>query len=381
YLQYCSVSTIPSYYDTDLRFKDGHDQFGFGRTPPQNSSANSTFQLASKWLHECLEKHDICSQSNGGVNPRPARLIDIGTDSDNQNIRVCDVHTLIPPYFTLSYCWGGKEFLKSDSKTLNRWKENIPWELVPKTFQDAVIITRRLGYRYLWIDSLCILQDSNDDWQIESSKMASIYEHGVLNIFAALAPNADYGCFHDHRAEVQEEPPLPLYQRGWAFQERYLSPRALYYRHFEVYWRCRVATHCECGSFSAGIDEEQHDKFRFLRLETDEIPHPEDTSADTGWANVIRLPFGPWEKVVQAYSRCQLSYISDKLPAVSGLAKRFRQQEFGAYFAGIWESQLPRGLLWHGDDQPNKRRPDLARGSDSYRAPSWSWASVNGAVD
>ncbi|XTI92916.1 HET-domain-containing protein, partial [Cenococcum geophilum] len=127
----------------------------------------------------------------------PARLIDIGTDLENQEIKLIEVGTAMPEYFTLSYCWGGKGFLKSDSKTLGRWKKNIPWMNLPKTFKDAVAITRRLGYRYLWIDSLCTVQDGVHDWQVESSKMAEVYENGVLNISAALGPDAEYGCFHD----------------------------------------------------------------------------------------------------------------------------------------------------------------------------------------
>ena len=80
-------------------------------------------------------------------------------------------------------------------ENLTRRIESINMTDIPKTFQDAVLITRKLGYRYLWIDSLCIIQDSASDWQIESVKMADIYFNAVVNISADASPRSDSGIF------------------------------------------------------------------------------------------------------------------------------------------------------------------------------------------
>jgi hypothetical protein len=157
---------------------------------------------------------------------------------------------------------------------------------LPKTFRDAVAVTRALNIRYIWIDSLCIIQDDLQDWEQEAAKMASIYEGSFLTIAAVDSPNSNGGLFLNSippPAQFNFTPRVvssgsaislkaqstaffrqllqpqsnadklhlcnaPLYQRGWVFQELMLSPRSLHFREHQMYWRCHSALRSEDGT-------------------------------------------------------------------------------------------------------------------------------------
>jgi hypothetical protein len=101
----------------------------------------------------------------------------------------------VAPYACLSHCWGKSPLLKTTATTLNEFQTRIPWENLPATFQDAIHFTHQLGVKYIWIDSLCIIQDSIEDWRHEGSVMANIYESSFLTLAATKAPNSKSGCF------------------------------------------------------------------------------------------------------------------------------------------------------------------------------------------
>ncbi|KAF2811222.1 heterokaryon incompatibility, partial [Mytilinidion resinicola] len=105
-------------------------------------------------------------------------------------------------YVALSHYWGNTHTFITTSTNLAKTYEGIPWLELPKTFQDAVIINRRLGIRYLWIDSLCILQDSESDWHFESARMGEIYTNSYITSAASLAPNGGTGIFHSRSGET-----------------------------------------------------------------------------------------------------------------------------------------------------------------------------------
>jgi hypothetical protein len=105
-------------------------------------------------------------------------------------------------YICLSHCWGKEnQPLKCTTANLNEWKSRIDWDLLPQTFQDAIDFVRRLGQRYLWIDSLCILQDDRDDWDEQSVKMAEIYENSYLTLAASWASDCTGGLYHKDSPE------------------------------------------------------------------------------------------------------------------------------------------------------------------------------------
>ena len=284
-------------------------------------------------------------------------------------------------------------------------KVSIPFMSPPRTFQDAVIITRKLGIRYLWIDSLCILQDSRDDWEKESMVMGQVYVSGYVNIAARGAINAISGCFvtrepetpacrltyespdkcvtgsmyiRDPSYQLERLRDAPLDKRGWVLRERLLSPIIVHYGRQQLYWECVEATIRQDGKhydvatddLRAGLDFKQS-------LDFDATGYP-----STGKEPVLDEPSQrkqlvaakllQWYNVVTEYTRRGLTFNSDKLAAIAGIARTFHTKTGATYIAGLWKEDLIAGLAWF-----------LAKpGGEtiSERLPSWSWARWKGVV-
>lgn len=206
-------------------------------------------------------------------------------------------------YICLSYCWGKVQNLRTTRSNIERMKEGIPWSDLPKTFQHAIMIARLVHIGFLWIDSLCIIQDDEKDWEKESACMAGIYENAFLTIAATDARDADGGYFMDmeprdkevyqinltramtngHSIFVRRSPNntlfglfymsdysrAPLLGRAWAFQEHILSVRVLQFAASEVRWECNGSFTCECGgNISQG---EQTKQFHSGVLESNKL--------------------------------------------------------------------------------------------------------------
>lgn len=254
--------------------------------PLGNSSGSAeTFKLVRTWLDDCKQHHPRCNVRDE-VSWLPTRVLDLGSQEDFSKIRVCvtseENFTVIPEYTTLSHRWpvDHEAQLKLTSDNIDRLKKNVGLEELPKTFCDAIKISKQLGIQYLWIDSLCIKQDDDKgDWKHESSLMAKVYKNSTINISASAAADGNYGCFRDRESFL---PPLRtskpangdrpeelhivlpnliwmgnvemagIQQRGWVLQERVLSPRVLHYAMEEVFWECRQF--CACESIPFGID-------------------------------------------------------------------------------------------------------------------------------
>jgi hypothetical protein len=133
----------------------------------QNSAYPQCFQFIQDRLHNC-SSHSGCPLPTGRLLPK--RIIALG--SDNESLSLYEAFQDIGLYAALSYCWGkGSTLLKTTQSTLETFKDHIPWEKLPRTLQDAVVITRKIGLKFLWIDCLCIVQDSRSDWEIEATKI------------------------------------------------------------------------------------------------------------------------------------------------------------------------------------------------------------------
>jgi hypothetical protein len=161
---------------------------------PVNVDVRSTasFDLMVNWLETCQNQHSRCSIIKD--QPLPLRVIDVGVASDSHP-RLFVTNGMAGSWTTLSHCWGGKLPLTTTAATIVERQNRIPLENFPPTFKDAIFLTRKLGFRYIWIDSLCIIQDSREDWSIESTRMGAIYEHAALNISASAARDAADGIF------------------------------------------------------------------------------------------------------------------------------------------------------------------------------------------
>lgn len=225
----------------------------------ESTGADSCFELSAVWLRTCKSSHSRCRPASNQKSFRPERLLEVKMEAGQLLIRLRN-HVQLDrnqPYLTLSYCWGEAQHLRLEERSLEAFSNDIPFTSLPKTFKDAVVITQQLGYRYLWIDSLCILQDSASDWSAQAALMADIFDTADLTIAALGARNSDVGCFlqrnvlacrpvriqtgvDDHiyawpsrSDELQwgsgpgsEKMQLsPLCQRAWVVQKRALSTR------------------------------------------------------------------------------------------------------------------------------------------------------------
>lgn len=295
-------------------------------------------------------------------------------------------------YACLSYCWGNSETQSGQTTRdkLSKHLEGIPFQDLPGTVADAVRLCRKLGFRFLWIDRLCIIQDDHGDWANEASRMCEVYSRSALTISVPICKESSQGFVAERRKGFREQGEFttvtysdgesklqcgswfcdthPLrhhgpwfleydwkrltecanhkdnrwMSRGWTFQEWMLSPRVLHIDSMTM-WDC-------FGGYANEINRRH-----------------------MGKANIIRDPTElgrglPWEFIVQEYSRREVSREGDRLPALAGLADRYAQATGHTYLAGLWREGLPLSLIWVGG------------GPLSQCAPSWSWASRNERV-
>jgi len=358
--------------------------FTLGENPtPLTDTAPSQLELAKKWLDACSSTHESCKPKEN--HQLPTRLIDISSTPICLVLSSTLSTTPRPRYATLSHCWGNGDFLKLTQDNLPQFLISIPKDKLTKTFLDAIDITRSLGLRYLWIDSLCIIQLSIPDWRRESALMASVYGGSEVTIAASGAQDGSEGCFlqppdfvgkvriftptsstttpNENEKEKDHWDIAPgsfytsvvkshLAGRAWALQERLLSPRTLFFTTTELFFECR---HTSCSeSFLEGLPVFQHQHI-FHR-------DPKIALSDI-WSTILRL-----------YTSGKLSFANDKLVAISGIAEQISREREGkdSYLAGLWRSDIEVEMLWC-QQHPGRRLPASA----PYRAPTWSWASVD----
>lgn len=322
---------------------------------------------------------------------------------------------------TLSYRWSNDSCIKLLASTYSSFIAGQPILELPQSFQDSIVIARRFGVRYLWIDCLCIQQDSATDWENESAKMRDIYANSTCNIAGAASDSPHGGLFRNRDIDalkpgiihtssfntdtknVEEQTveefhaidmmfwerhvtTKPLHQRGWVFQERLLAPRALHFTDDQVFWECFNGQKCE--QYPLGIPLSDPLRNFSLLFEDQISTSPVQSSASTSLS--ILAPqqnltmsletSGLWNDLVESYSICSLTMPSDKLVAISGLAHLFHEYTHDTYLAGHWRSHLLSSLYWMARD-PARTRLRNQNNQITYRAPSWSWASNDIILD
>ncbi|KAK2931074.1 Heterokaryon incompatibility [Fusarium oxysporum f. sp. vasinfectum] len=350
-------------------------------------------------FYNCVKDHKLCKQDKSTL---PTRILDIGSAGDDK-ICLAESEALKPEkYVALSYCWGRNPSIKALTGNLEDMKTGIGLGELPAAYTDAIALTRELGVRYLWIDALCIIQDSEADWERECSRMADTYANAFLTIAASSStsvtshflrpqlkppPRAarDQSAIYSESMRSEYGPPIllkvrlmqatgahwkwrpshstdqqplvePLTQRGWTLQEKVLSTRLLSISVMEMAWTCKEAIFCECGS---------------------KLNHQREFGG-TPLSQISRHgeAFNFWHKVIENYSKRNLTQAGDKLPAISAIAAIVQKKIGSDYVAGLWTDNIDLDLLW--------RRPSASRiqaANSSYIAPSFSWASITGEVD
>lgn len=383
-------------------------------------------KLAKSWLLNCLTTHIHCGERPASK-LLPRRLIDVGRAGSSSPPKLIATTEDLVKYFlnkpkfpelghasfycTLSYCWGANSNApKLTPHNINQFMEGIPWDILPKTIQDAITIVRYIGVGFLWVDALCIIQpdgDDNLDWVKESARMGDIYRNSLCTITATGAKNSDEGCFlqrhwkqypaQDCKLQTSSSalrkliPPLalkaalptynsilgsPAYKRGWIFQEQTLSPRLLHWTKEGVMWQCRVQCESQWYPYSRRRQMPGYNSMRPISLMSDALFAAINSKFDG--------TLDSWFRIVGEFSSKKLTHVSDTLVALSGIAKEFRRHSNDEYLAGLWRSQILDCLTWSrratsllSSDGTLASIPAAGNGENDalYVAPSWSWAS------
>jgi hypothetical protein len=415
---------------------------GSARHVVENGDSDMVFATIKEWIASCSKSHSVCAQLDKLPKiPLPKRVIVVG-DSSNRHIRLQDSDELGRPnegsYIALSHCWGKGIHITTKMATIEERKRNIPLDALSKTFKDAISIARNLNIPYVWIDSLCIIQDDPQDLGREISKMASIYSGAALVVAASSSVDGNGGClFHRHKPltihgtdssgdsfeiygreiidhsvwdwsshpyllESAESGPLhPLTVRAWCFQERALATRVVHFTKHEVVFECLSGLSCECGALESNSTYEVynfrqavHEGQAQIQLQTTNSSKTEEAASSAqpkhDWVPNYYLPqaYGYkrspslvrdhrwWRNIATEFSSKKITMKTDSLPALAGLATIWSHKSLGRYLAGIWEKDILRYLTW----VPSETQVDEAE-ETSYVAPSWSWLSAHRAVE
>jgi hypothetical protein len=338
-----------------------------------------------KWINGCHMTHQHASPIQ---DCRPTRLIKLAKDEEDH----AQLHSPEVPvkFAALSYRWGpGKESETTMANVSERYYE-LKTSGFPKTLQDAIHITRRLGLEYIWIDRLCIIQDNEEDWAKEASLMAAIYASAYVVLSATATEDCKDGFLHkrleplvikyaqrdQENCEVRarrignhictrESPNLnyTLFRRGWCMQERFLARRIIHFLPDEILFECQTERKCECDGtsmeYTEHSDHEGYPAFVNL-LNTTSIPE---------------LDFArEWNSVLLHYSRMELTYAKDSLPALSGVAASLEHLKLGKYIAGIWEHGLVFQLGWSIYTASSRKRWKYPESLDIL-GPTFCWSS------
>ncbi|KAI1412207.1 HET-domain-containing protein, partial [Hypoxylon sp. FL1857] len=378
-------------------------------------------------LNVCKMNHTECGFVDADVMPEmPTRVLDVGTTPGQARLVLARERGLREPYLALSYCWGqGVRYaIELKDENITSLLEFLDETALAATQQECIAIARQLSIRYVWIDSLCIIQGNLADWEYESKGMAQVYGNATLTVVAARSADSRLG-FVTNRLE-QAAPPCalpfgrkddngrdmgdvflclprsgkggPLNARGWCFQEGVLSRRKIIFETQKVYYSCQRSERWEDGKM------DESDRLRvqlFQKLPENTLGHT-DTNTRSQKLEQERLRNQMLElwykKILFSYTQRLLTNPYDIFAGVSGIAQLAKQTIGSRYLAGIWEGDIVRGLLWHtwfsfgAKTKRNlgpvisplisiePRRPTDWNGKTVVRAPSWSWASIQGQV-
>ncbi|CAO2655562.1 Nn.00g043650.m01.CDS01 [Neocucurbitaria sp. VM-36] len=402
-----------------------------------------TWSIIENWMSNCKRNHRRCNETSKGTQWYPTRLLNLDYHESSDPVErlvallrfFADGHLpadckliettdtpITGPYMTLSHRWNsdGKSCITNKSNITQR-KESIKAEELPEIFEDAIHFARRVGVRYLWIDSLCIIQDDPDDWKREAQIMDRVYAHSLLSLEGTVGnssllqpryPPTIAPCILQSHWEGLRSVKYVVTDfrywdarifrsvcntRAWITQERWLAPRILHFTFDQLLWECHEL---EAGeTFPHGLTKEAQSQSsvgfkKWPEASTDKSPRSEN---DTLMYH--------WRKLLLTYGRTEVTEESDRLVAIAGIAKRFSTILNDEWVAGLWRKHLPGDLLWSVEEARRSNKPPTetttsfvaSRGlgihrshqihkserltGARYQAPSWSWGSVLGDIN
>ncbi|KAF1850840.1 HET-domain-containing protein [Cucurbitaria berberidis CBS 394.84] len=346
-------------------------------------------QTLKDWYSRCKTIHgSACNGLASTLSLRPNLLID--------TTRMCLTQAKTTDrYFALSYVWGQVPQLKTTRNNLyelslegsfgnSLWKSQIP-----RTIMDAIQLTSLMGEQFLWVDSLCIVQDDQSIKDSQLNGMSSIYANASLTIVAANGDDAAAGLHgiqsitkpRSRPQDVHKLEPMRTYvhcppfstfgltweKRGWTFQESLLSPRKLIFAHQTVQWQCQCAVWRE-DIFPDNSTIPVHSR--------EDLRHTQQVSKlvlfDSSWPRL-----DSYNDLVSTFTTKVLTYPEDVLPAFTGFLAALSSSFPGGFLYGLPEMFFDQGLLWSG----NELRPrGTSSPSVSLHLPSWSWMAWTGVI-
>ena len=308
---------------------------------PRSSDSHESLRDLKSWYFTCKSSHPQCEQTE---QPKlPTRVLNLGNSSSStDDISVNESGSSQGAYVALSYCWGHSEShppLKLTRESRDSFRQRLSFASLPLTFQHAVLIARRLRFQYLWIDALCIIQDNEDDWRAEAAKMCDVYSNATITIIASRSDGTSGGLFRDQAFSQVSEVPYrqssvnvidenafrhgghdPVTRRAWTMQEAMLSNRVILFTSEELRWECNEDRHCQCLEYASAGESDYGDEphiyrlSRLLRLET------------MATIETIQGAYTLWNSTVSTYAKRTLTNESDRLLALSGVARRFAER-------------------------------------------------------
>lgn len=404
-----------------------HQTFGVAADVGKTLTVETAAEQVRVWITSCENEHTSCIPP---PHTFPKRVLDIsGDDPVLVEAISADDPSGTRVYATLSHCWGGSlnHPIQTTKRNIKKRRQGIPWSELPVLLQDTIRLLRSLGIQFLWVDSLCIIQDDEEDWQHESVRMSDVYQNCYLNVAAVASPNSSCGLFQDRwhfdgkptqnlhhglrlpvettfRIEGDKEKAAvnvrlshqkchlymhdttyfgrpnasPLLDRAWVFQELRLSPRTVSFASSEMLWHCRETVKCECMDMNnmarmLPISKENLrkkrgffsdcDPWHWYEAKLEPIRNPDTLTQDV---------HDFWLQCVTSYSTLSLTKRSDMPYGIAGLAKIIQARTEDKYLAGLWEKDIPRSLLWCQMWNNYAFIPGI---------PTWSWMSRSKSVE
>lgn len=367
-----------------------------GRTVEEQPLASASLSTVMGWINTCQDEHPLCWRDGLCDSSLPTRVLDVGTEGDS----IVHLHASSSgersQFVYLSFIWGTSQPANlATSENLHSLMAGIPVDSLSEIHRGAVKATRRLGLRYLWIDSHCIIQDSLDDMEIETPRMSEYVSNAAFVLQVAASPNvnATGGLFQprpppllhmdiirvkEHEDIASDTEPnistgvdlrLPLQtapealgvrvmKRGWMYQEIILAKRMLIFGADQIYW------HCQTGLMSEGDTLIHEPMLKLLPMSSALSEFDKRESLDS------------WYQLLSDYSASHLGFVTDRIVAMASFARYFDADH--AFVAGLWTQELRNGLLWRVDDLRAASTAKVAATNDI--AASWSWASIDGRV-
>jgi hypothetical protein len=387
--------------DSNITAFDGHIT---AKEVPIRASDN--IQKAKQWLYCCLTEHAECRKFQTStvysLNQRPTRVLEI--TSNKIRLR-CDLKDEPFDYLVLSYMWGENftQQLRLLKSNIGAFQKEVPRSKLEASdvYKEAMRVTLALGYKYLWIDSLCIIQDSVPDWTYEAQRMAIVYGNATCNLAflfpphsaekpsqrndprmwspcilrAATSSTPGIYMHEDTTSEFRKEIDnygkqrdwlvqrnWPLFHRAWTFQEYLLSPRTLLLGHKNLMWQCShhfydellgpIASPAEVSSPAPVIDAKRGKDRGKPRYFPDTIYDIHTASAQSLSHPTVLSFLTDWQNVVNEYRSRELTFEKDRVVAFAGIARAFSHLGRLTYLAGLWHDILPAALLWYVDKKP-----------------------------